>query len=178
MKKFFQDFKKFATRGNVVDMAVGVIIGSAFTAIVNSLVKDILMPLIVWLFPVQDLSNLCIVLRPESVEGAGDALIWNYGNFIMAVINFLIVAFVLFIVLRSIMNARGFVADKYPFIDKKEEKQLRKEGKTKEEMKAINDERKAAKEKEEALKKAQEEAESEKGLLKRAVELLEQIEKK
>lgn len=68
MKKFFQDFKKFATRGNVVDMAVGVIIGSAFTAIVNSLVKDILMPLIVWLFPVQDLSNLCIVLRPESVE--------------------------------------------------------------------------------------------------------------
>lgn len=53
MKKFFQDFKKFATRGNVVDMAVGVIIGSAFTAIVNSLVKDILMPLIVWLFPVQ-----------------------------------------------------------------------------------------------------------------------------
>ena len=70
MKKFFQDFKKFATRGNVVDMAVGVIIGSAFTAIVNSLVKDILMPLIVWLFPVQDLSNLCIVLRPESVEGA------------------------------------------------------------------------------------------------------------
>ena len=99
MKKFFQDFKKFATRGNVVDMAVGVIIGSAFTAIVNSLVKDILMPLIVWLFPVQDLSNLCIVLRPESVEGAGDALTWNYGNFIMAVINFLIVAFVLFIVL-------------------------------------------------------------------------------
>lgn len=178
MKKFFQDFKKFATRGNVVDMAVGVIIGSAFTAIVNSLVKDILMPLIVWLFPVQDLSNLCIVLRPESVEGAGDALTWNYGNFIMAVINFLIVAFVLFIVIRSIMNARGFVADKYPFIDKKEEKQLRKEGKTKEEMKAINDERKAAKEKEEALKKAQEEAESEKGLLKRAVELLEQIEKK
>ena len=177
-KKFFQDFKKFAKRGNVVDMAVGVIIGSAFTAIVNSLVKDILMPLIVWLFPVQDLSNLCIVLRPESVEGAGDALTWNYGNFIMAVINFLIVAFVLFIVLRSIMNARGFVADKYPFIDKKEEKQLRKEGKTKEEMKAINDERKAAKEKEEALKKAQEEAESEKGLLKRAVELLEQIEKK
>ena len=100
MKKFFQDFKKFATRGNVVDMAVGVIIGSAFTAIVNSLVKDILMPLIVWLFPVQDLSNLCIVLRPESVEGAGDALTWNYGNFIMAVINFLIVAFVLFIALR------------------------------------------------------------------------------
>ena len=135
MKKFFQDFKKFATRGNVVDMAVGVIIGSAFTAIVNSLVKDILMPLIVWLFPVQDLSNLCIVLRPESVEGAGDALTWNYGNFIMAVINFLIVAFVLFIVLRSLMNARGFVADKYPFIDKKEEKQTTEQNQVVEESK-------------------------------------------
>ena len=71
-----------------------------------------------------------------------------------------------------------FVIVSFFKIDKKEEKQLRKEGKTKEEMKAINDERKAAKEKEEALKKAQEEAESEKGLLKRAVELLEQIEKK
>ena len=97
MKKFIEEFKKFALRGNVMDMAVGVIIGGAFTAIVNSLVNDMLMPLLSLLTGGFDFSGLCIALG----EGENAATI-NYGSFISAIINFLLIALVIFLIIKAI----------------------------------------------------------------------------
>ena len=92
IKKFFDEFKAFAMRGNVLDMAVGVVVGSAFTAIVNSLVNDIISP-IIGLFFNADFSDVVIQI--------GDVGI-GVGSFLNAVINFLIVAFVLFVVIKFV----------------------------------------------------------------------------
>ena len=97
MKKFMEEFKAFAMRGNVIDMAVGVIIGGAFTAIVNSLVNDMLMPLLSLLTGGFDFSGLCIALG----EGENAATI-NYGSFISAIINFLLIALVIFLIIKAI----------------------------------------------------------------------------
>lgn len=175
MKKFFNDFKKFITKGNVIDLAVAVIIGAAFSAIVTSLVNDIIMPLIVWIFPVQDLSSLSVTLRPAT-EAGGDALIWHYGSFLQAVINFVIVALIVFSVLKAVMGAKGIITPKYgKTLTKEEYKKLKKEGKTKEEIAEIDKQLTEAKEAEEAKKKAEEEANSTEGLLKKIVEELEEI---
>ena len=97
-KGFISEFKKFIMRGNARDMAVGVIVGGAFTSIVTSLNKDILTPLL-GIFGGTDFSNLVLVL------GSGEeAPILAYGNFITAVINFLITAFVIFCLVKG-MNA-------------------------------------------------------------------------
>lgn len=94
--KFFEEFKKFILRGNVMDMAVGVIVGGAFTAIVTSLNADILTP-ILGLFGGTDFSYLYVTL------GSGEnAPVMHYGNFITAIINFLITALVIFILLKVI----------------------------------------------------------------------------
>ncbi|MBR2045835.1 MAG: large conductance mechanosensitive channel protein MscL [Agathobacter sp.] len=96
MKGFVEEFKKFITRGNVIDMAVGVIIGGAFTSIVTSLNADILTPLL-GVFGGIDFSHLQIVL------GTGEeAPVLAYGNFITAVLNFLITAFVIFCLVKFI----------------------------------------------------------------------------
>lgn len=93
---FISEFKKFITRGNVMDMAVGVIVGGAFTSIVTSLNKDILTPLLA-IFGGTDFSNLYVVL------GSGEeAPVLAYGNFITAVINFLITAFVIFCLIKAL----------------------------------------------------------------------------
>ncbi len=95
-KGFLAEFKKFIMRGNVMDMAVGVIVGGAFTAIVTSLNKDILTPLL-GLFGGTDFSNLVVVM------GSGEeAPVLAYGNFITAVINFLITALVIFCLVKGI----------------------------------------------------------------------------
>ena len=99
-KGFIAEFKKFILRGNVMDMAVGVIVGGAFTSIVTSLNKDILTPLL-GVFGGTDFSNLFVVLG----EGE-EAPVLMYGNFITAVINFLITAFVIFCLVKFI-NALG-----------------------------------------------------------------------
>ena len=91
IKKFFEEFKAFAMRGNVLDMAVGVVVGSAFTAIVNSLVGDVINPLI-GLFFNSDFSDVVIKIGDVDLK---------IGSFISAIINFLIVAFVLFVVLKT-----------------------------------------------------------------------------
>lgn len=96
MKGFLEEFKKFIMRGNVLDMAVGVIIGGAFTAIVTSLNKDIITPLLALLGGV-DFSYLQLVMG-----SAEDAPVLLYGNFITAVINFLITAFVIFCLVKAI----------------------------------------------------------------------------
>ena len=103
----FEEFKKFAMRGNVIDLAVGVVIGAAFTGIVTSMVNDIIMPPIGLALGGVDFSNFFIVLKgtPEETLAAAKAakdVTINYGLFINAVINFLIVAAALFMLVRQI----------------------------------------------------------------------------
>ena len=116
MKNIWKEFKEFAVKGNAVDLAVGVIIGAAFGAIVNSLVKDVVMPPISLLTGGLDFSNKFLILRaakdgstvfntPADAAKAG-AITWNYGNFITLVINFLIVAIAIFLVIRIINQLR------------------------------------------------------------------------
>src|ERR1043166_6967207 len=107
----WKEFKEFAVKGNAVDLAVGVIIGAAFGGIVNSLVKDLLLPPIVLLIGGRDFSNKFLVLKdapggstfntPADAAKAG-AVTWNYGNFITLVINFIIVAFCIFLVVKAV----------------------------------------------------------------------------
>ena len=103
----FEEFKKFAMRGNVMDLAVGVIIGASFTGIVNSLVNDVIMPPVGLALGGVDFSNFFFVIKGDravdtlaAAKGAKDVTI-NYGLFVNAVINFLIVAFVLFLAIRQ-----------------------------------------------------------------------------
>jgi large conductance mechanosensitive channel len=102
-----KEFRDFAMRGNVVDLAVGIIIGAAFTSIVNSLVKDILMPPIGFVMGGIDFSDFFIALSAthydtlKAAQDAGAATI-NYGLFLNAVINFLIVAFAIFVLVKQI----------------------------------------------------------------------------
>ncbi|HVZ70190.1 MAG TPA: large conductance mechanosensitive channel protein MscL [Rhizomicrobium sp.] len=103
----FEEFKKFAMRGNVIDLAVGVIIGASFTGIVNSLVKDIINPPLGILLGGLDFSNFFVTLKGPHTDSLVEAakvgaVTLNYGNFINAVINFLIVAIVLFLMIRQI----------------------------------------------------------------------------
>ena len=100
------EFKEFAMKGNVVDLAVGVIIGASFTGIVTSLVNDIIMPPIGWALGGVDFSNFFLIIKGvpadtlAAAKAAKDVTI-NYGLFVNAVINFLIVAFVLFMLIRQ-----------------------------------------------------------------------------
>lgn len=103
----FEEFKKFAMRGNVMDLAVGVIVGAAFTGIVNSLVKDLINPVLGLGMGGLDFSNFFIVLKGPPAATLADAaklhsVTLNYGMFINAVINFMIVAFALFLLVRQI----------------------------------------------------------------------------
>ena len=107
MTSLFEEFRKFAMRGSVVDLAVGVVIGAAFTGIVNSLVKDVITPPIGLLTGGLDFGNLFVVLKGthmgtlKASQDAGSITI-NYGLFINAIINFLIVALALFLVIRRL----------------------------------------------------------------------------
>lgn len=96
----FKEFKEFIMRGNVLDLAVGFIIGAAFTAIVNSLVNDVIMPPIGYLMSGIDFSEIAIVLKEAS--GDDPAVAINIGNFINALIQFLIIAIVVFLLVRSV----------------------------------------------------------------------------
>jgi len=103
MSKFLSEFKNFAMRGNVVDMAVGVIIGGAFGKIVTSIVDDILMPPIGWLIGGVNFSDLKFELPAEEIGGVKMAAATiNYGNFIQNTIDFLIVAFCIFLLVKVI----------------------------------------------------------------------------
>lgn len=101
-KGFVGEFKEFVSRGNVVDMAVGVVVGTAFTAIVNSLVKDVIMPFVGWLIGGMDFSDYRIILKAAEGENPETAIL--YGNFINQVINFFILAFVVFVTVK-ILNS-------------------------------------------------------------------------
>ena len=108
MKKLIADFKAFAVKGNVIDMAVGVIIGAAFGKIVTSLVNDLIMPPIGWVLGKTDFKSLFIALDGKvysTIEEAGKAKapIWAYGNFLQTLLDFVIVAFVIFITLKKLL---------------------------------------------------------------------------
>ena len=107
MSGFIKEFKEFAMRGNVLDMAVGIVIGAAFTAIVNSLVKDVIMPPIGLLSGGLDFSNLFVSLNGEHFDSLAAATeagapVLRYGMFINAVINFIIVALAIFILIKQV----------------------------------------------------------------------------
>jgi large conductance mechanosensitive channel protein len=103
----FKEFRQFALRGNVIDLAIGVIVGAAFTSIVNSLVKDIITPPLGLITGGLDFTNIFIVLKGGSYATLADAakagaVTLNVGIFLNALISFLIVAFVLFLIVRSV----------------------------------------------------------------------------
>ena len=107
----WKEFREFAVRGNVIDLAVGIIIGAAFTSVVNSLVNDIIMPPIGYLMNGIDFSNFFVVLRGDeyaSLKAAKDAgaVTINYGVFLNAIINFVIVAFAVFILVKQVNRLR------------------------------------------------------------------------
>ena len=108
--KFFDEFKKFIARGNVIDMAVGVVVGSAFTAIVNQLVQGIINPCIGKLFGDINLADYKVVLTAATEETPEVAIL--YGSFIQAIINFLLVAFSVFIMVRAINRVKDAMARK------------------------------------------------------------------
>ena len=111
MKKFFSDFKAFIMKGNIIDMAVGVVIGGAFGKIVTSLVNDIITPLISMATGKVSLTELKWIIKPEAVDAAGEILqkelALTYGNFIQTIIDFLIIGFSIFVVLRVMINAQN-----------------------------------------------------------------------
>lgn len=106
---FLQEFKTFAMKGNVVDMAVGIIIGGAFGKIVSSLVSDIIMPPLGLLIGGMNFKNLVIHLKPAGVDAAGNAtqaVNINYGNFIQTSLDFIIIAFSIFLFIKAINSLR------------------------------------------------------------------------
>ncbi len=101
----FKEFKEFISKGNVMDMAVGLVTGSAFTAIVTSLVNDVIMPCIGVLVGGLNFTDLKITLK--AAKDGAEAVTLNYGSFIQAVVNFLIVAFVIFLVVKAMNKMRA-----------------------------------------------------------------------
>ena len=121
-----EEFKKFELQGNVVDLAVGVIIGAAFGAIVNSLVGDVIMPLVGAVTGGLDFSNYFIPLSSKVtaatlVEAKKQGAVLAWGNFLTIVINFIIIAFVLFLVIRAIGRMVAKEAEKPPALSKQEQ---------------------------------------------------------
>ena len=200
MKKFFAEFKKFIMRGNVVDMAVGVTVGSAFTAIVNGLTNFILKPIINWvlavIFGANSLTELYTFLKvsyKDVLDEAGavigqevdlaNSIYIDWGSFINAVLNFFIIAFVLFCIVKLVNKMREEAKEaKAERISKEDRWELKKRGiKLRDEaaVKAYMDEKAAIA----AAKKAEEDAKaaeaariaqenSAEGLLKQIIELI------
>src|ERR1700690_68803 len=120
------EFKKFALRGNVVDLAIGVIIGAAFGAIVSSMVADIIMPVVGALPGGVDFSNYFIPPPPKVtaatlIEAKKQGAVLAWGNFLTIVINFIIIAFVLFLAIRAIGRMVNKEAEKAPVVSKQEQ---------------------------------------------------------
>ncbi len=109
-RNFINDFKAFIMRGNVLDMAVGVIIAGAFGKITTSMVNDVFMPFIGWLIGGFDLSQLNIVLAPEVLDEAGavvtPAVTIGIGTLLVTIIDFLIIAFIVFLIIKAFAKAR------------------------------------------------------------------------
>ena len=133
MKNLLSDFKKFISKGNVIDLAVGMIIGAAFTAIVNALVNYILKPLIAAIPGADGLGALQIVLREAQTDEAGNiitnAVILDFGEVISAIISFFLTAIILFIIVKVIVKIREKQEKARLAIKKAVEDKLRADGK-------------------------------------------------
>ncbi|MBQ3219536.1 MAG: large conductance mechanosensitive channel protein MscL [Clostridia bacterium] len=169
MKNFFGEFKKFITRGNVLDMAVGVIVGGAFTGIVNGLSNYVLKPIINWLLALvlgdNGLSGAVTILSPAyGADGVtldlANSIYIDWGAFISAIINFFLIAFVLFTIVKVMNNIKennGKLSEaiKKNTLDKNERKELKKAGVNIRDKAAV---KKYFEEKENAIALAEEEA--------------------
>ncbi|MGN0788142.1 MAG: large conductance mechanosensitive channel protein MscL [Candidatus Onthoplasma sp.] len=130
MKKFFKEFKAFISKGNVFDMAVGLIIATAFNKIVSSMVNDILMPLITWATGAASLADLSIPLRYGIVNGERvPTLTWAYGNFIQTVIDFFIIALSVFIMVKIVTASRKKFQEFEGVVQQQTKKEYREEKK-------------------------------------------------
>ncbi len=116
MKKIIKEFKDFISRGNVMDMAIGVIVGGAFGKITTSLVNDVFMPLISWIFGARDMTALNVVVREAVVNEAGEvtkeAITLGFGSFIATVIDFILVALVVFGIVKAMNSAHKLLEKK------------------------------------------------------------------
>ena len=116
MKKMLEEFKTFIMRGNVLDMAVGVIVAGAFGKITTSLVNDLFMPFISWIFGTRDMTALNVIVRPEIVNEAGEvtqaAITLGFGTFVATIIDFLLIALVVFMVVKFTNVAKEKLAKK------------------------------------------------------------------
>ena len=191
MRKFFKEFKEFISRGNIVDLAVGVIIGSAFTAIVTALTNKIFMPIINWIVFAATGGksvNLITVLNGKDylIDDGGtmvvnpECIFIDWGAFIIAIINFLLVALVLFLIIKALMKAKSSAkASQEKKITKAEIAELEEKGvnvkNRKELKKAVEElraEKKAKAEEEAAAAAAEAKANSTESLLKEIRDLL------
>lgn len=111
---FIKEFKQFAMKGNVVDLAVGVIIGAAFGKIVDSVVKDLIMPIVSAIIGSPDFSNMYVVLKGpvpkgvplEDARKVADSVVFAYGSFLTVLLNFVLLAFIIFLMVRAINSMR------------------------------------------------------------------------
>ena len=115
--KLFKEFKEFISRGNVIDMAVGVIIATAFGKITTSLINDVFMPFISWIFGARDMSALNVVVReavvnPETEEVIQEAITIGFGTLVATILDFILVALVVFFVVKGINTARRLAEKK------------------------------------------------------------------
>ena len=171
MKKFFAEFKAFISRGNVMDMAVGVITGGAFSAIVTALTNQILMPLINWFLAFvtggKGMEGAVTMLSPgymtdeagNQVIDMANSIYIDWGAFITAIVNFLLIAIVLFLIVKLFNKVNDRIKqekEKFSPLTDEEVKALRKEGKTSAEIETIAKQKAAADE--EAARIAEEEA--------------------
>ena len=109
MKKLIEEFKAFIMRGNVLDMAVGVIIATAFGKITTSLVNDVFMPFLSWIFGARDMTALNVVVREAVMDGdtvVKEAVTLGFGTFVGAIIDFILVALVVFAIVKAFNKAR------------------------------------------------------------------------
>lgn len=173
MKKFFKEFKDFISRGNVLDMAVGIIIGGAFTAIITALVNHILTPLLAMIPGTGDTGALQVVLRKVYTDGELDltkSVVLDFGAVISAIVTFLLTAFVLFLVIKTINSVRDGgkkLQEGKKIVRSPEYKQTRKELKARglsrmeidAEILRIDGEKKAEEKAEQERKEAEEAAE-------------------
>jgi len=130
MKKFFQEFGAFIAKGNALDLAVGLVIGTAFNSIIKSLVSDIIMP-VIGLVTKAEFSDLFWVMKgpdPTYVDGAyifaEGSVVMRYGNFLQAIIDFIIIAFAIFLAIKVMMGIRKGIDEAKEKLLKKEEKKL------------------------------------------------------
>ena len=127
MKKFIAEFKEFAFKGNVLDMAIGVIIGGAFGKIVTALVENIISPFITLLTGAAKLSDWSFTLKDAVVNAAGEvtteAVVLNFGAFLQSIIDFFIIAICIFLILKALMKAK----EKFESLKKKEEEAAEEE---------------------------------------------------